>query len=168
VEARRATAEDVPAICRICADGWRETYREQYPESRIERTIERFYTPQRVAGEIDPAPGWDGWWVAVDPAGEVVAAGGGGMSGPGRGEIFVLYADPKRRRQGAGTALLDAITNVQANQGAREQWVAVAEGNELGIPFYEARGFHRRGTRPPYETDDPDAADSVLFWRSLD
>jgi ribosomal protein S18 acetylase RimI-like enzyme len=167
VKARRATAADVAAICRICSDGWRETYSGRYSEARIERTIDRFYTPQRVTGEIDPAPGWDGWWVAVDDAEQVVAAGGGGMTGPETGEIFVLYADPTRRRQGAGTALLDTITAVQVGRGAREQWVAVAEGNDKGIPFYEARGFIRRGTRPPYETDEPEAADSVLFWRRL-
>ena len=167
MRARRATANDVPAICRICAEGWRATYRGQYTQERVEQTIAAFYTPERVAGEIEPAAGWDGWWVAVDDADEVVAAAGGGMTGPGRGEIFVVYADPRRRGQGAGTVLLDAITDVQVGRGAREQWVAVAEGNDQGIPFYEARGFVRRGTRPAYGTDDPDAAESVLFWRRI-
>jgi GNAT superfamily N-acetyltransferase len=167
MRARRATAEDVLAICRICADGWRDTYRDLYPSERIERTIGRFYTPEQVAGEIEAAPGWDGWWVAEDDSGTVVAAGGGGMTGPEAAEIFVLYVDPRRRGEGAGTVILDAITEVHRRQGAREQWVAVAEGNEKGIPFYEARGFVRRGTRPPYETDESDASDSLLFWRLL-
>jgi GNAT superfamily N-acetyltransferase len=167
VRARKATAEDVLTICRICGDGWRETYRDLYPSERIERTIGRFYTPERVAGEIDAAPGWDGWWVAEDDSRTVVAAGGGGMTGPQTAEIFVLYVDPRRRGEGAGTVVLGAITEVQRRQGARDQWVAVAEGNEKGIPFYEARGFVRRGTRPPYETDEPDARDSVPFWRSV-
>ncbi|HEU0194464.1 MAG TPA: GNAT family N-acetyltransferase [Gaiellales bacterium] len=167
MRARRATAADIPAICWICAEGWRQTYAGHYPPERIERTIARFYTPQRVVSEIAPAPGWDGWWVAVDEAGVVVAAAGGGIVRPGEGEIFVLYADPGRRREGAGTALLDAITAVQIEKGARQQWVAVAEGNEKGIPFYEAHGFTRAGTRAPYETDDADAAESVLFWRRI-
>jgi ribosomal protein S18 acetylase RimI-like enzyme len=167
MRARRATAEDVWAICRICADGWRDTYRDLYPSERIERTIGRFCTPERVAGEIEAALGWDGWWFAADDSGTVVAAGGGGMTGPEAAEIFVLYVDPHRRGEGAGTAVLDAITGAQRRQGVREQWVAVAEGNAKGIPFYEARGLVRRGTRPPYEEDERDARDSVLFWRPL-
>jgi GNAT superfamily N-acetyltransferase len=167
VRARRATADDVEAICRICADGWRDTYRDLYPRERIERTIRQFYAPSRVEAEIEPTTGWDGWWVAEDDSGVVVAAGGGGMTGLDSGEIFVLYADPDRRGEGAGTSILEALTEVQRRHGAREQWVAVAEGNEKGIPFYEARGFVRRGTRPPYGEVDPEAGDSALFWRSL-
>jgi GNAT superfamily N-acetyltransferase len=167
VRARRATIDDVAAICRVCADGWRDTYLGLYPAVRIERTIQRFYAPERVAGEIDPAPGWDGWWVAEDASGTVLAAGGGGMTGPETAEIFVLYADPRRRGKGAGTVILDAITDVQRRQGAREQWVAVAEGDEKGIPFYEARGFVRRETRPPHGEDEPGERDSVLFSRPL-
>ena len=151
----------------MCADGWRDTYAGIYPPERVERTIARFYTPERVAGELDPTPGWDGWWIVEDDEGNVVAAGGGGMTGPERGEIFVLYADPGRRGRGAGTAILDAITGGQQRQGAREQWVAVAEGNLKGIPFYEARGFLRHGTRRAYEEDDPNAPDSILFRRGL-
>jgi GNAT superfamily N-acetyltransferase len=167
MQARRATLEDVHAICRVCADGWRGTYETLYPRSRVERTIATFYRPDRVRAELEPTAGWDGWWVAVDDAGAIVAAGGGGMTGPSTGEVFVLYADPVRRGEGAGTVLLDAITRRQRAQGATEQWVAVAEGNEKGIPFYEARGFRRRGTRPAYG-EDATVPDSVLLWRPLD
>ncbi|HEY7603841.1 MAG TPA: GNAT family N-acetyltransferase [Gaiellaceae bacterium] len=167
MQARRATATDVDAICRICADGWRATYDGLLPTSRVERAIATFYVPDRVQAELEPADGWDGWWVAVDDAGVVVAAGGGGMTGPATGEIFVLYADPSRRGEGAGTAVLDAITRRQLEQGATEQWVAVVEGNDKGIPFYEARGFRPRGTRAAHGEDES-APPSVLFWRPLD
>jgi len=147
VRARRAGRTDVEAICRICAEGWRDTYRDLYPSERIERTIAHFYNADRVGKELDPAGGWDGWWVTEDESGEVVAAGGGGMTGPLTGEVFVLYVD---------------------SRGAREQWVAVAQGNEQAISFYRARGFRARGTRPAYGEADPAASESLLFWRPLD
>jgi GNAT superfamily N-acetyltransferase len=168
VRTRRARAPDVEAICRVCAEGWRDTYGDLYTAERIERTIAQFYNPNRVRKELEPSRGWDGWLVAEDEHGILVAAGGGGMTGPVTGEVFVLYADPARRREGAGTALLEAITEQQRSQGATEQWVAVAEGNEKGIPFYEARGFRRRGKRPAYGEDDASAPESVLFWRRLE
>ena len=109
--------------------------------------IEEYYTPERIAGEIAAPEGWDGWLVAVD-GDRVVGAAGGGIVDPGVGEVFVLYLDPARRREGIGTLLLDAVTQQQLAQGAREQWVSVEPENAKGLPFYEARGFEVRGERP--------------------
>jgi ribosomal protein S18 acetylase RimI-like enzyme len=109
--------------------------------------IEEYYTPERIAGEIAAPEGWDGWLVAVD-GGRVVGAAGGAMVDPGVGEVFVLYLDPARRREGIGTLLLDAVTQQQLARGAREQWVSVEPENAKGLPFYEARGFEVRGERP--------------------
>jgi hypothetical protein len=111
MHARRATEKDVDAICRICADGWLDTYSGLLPEE-----------------QLDAADGWDGWWVAVDDAA--------------------------------------AITDQQRAQGEAEQWVTVMEGNDKGIPFYEARGFRRHGTRPAYGEGESAPA-SVLLGRSL-
>ncbi len=138
-------------ICRICAEGWRDTYAGLHTVEEIEATVARFYTPERVAGELGETPEWGGWWVAVDTDGRRSAAGGGGLTDPKIGELFVLYADPARRYRGAGTAVLAAITDQQIAEGAREQWVSVGQGNRQGIPFYEARGFVLAGERPTYE-----------------
>lgn len=61
----------------------------------------------------------------------------------------MLYVKPALRGNGIGTALLDFVTTQQRSAGATEQWVSVTEGNDLGIPFYRARGFAVRG-RAPY------------------
>ena len=149
--ARRARTEDVEAICRICAEGWRDTYVGLHTPEEIEATIARFYIPDRVAGELTETPEWGGWWVAEDPDGRLAAAGGGGLTDPKIGEVFVLYADPTMRYRGAGTAVLEAMTAQQIAGGAREQWVSVGKGNRKGIPFYEARGFILAGERPTHE-----------------
>ena len=126
MHARPATFDDVEAICRLCADS--------------------SYTPERVAREVDASPpSWGGWFVACDDV--VIAAGAGGMTGAHTGELFVLSADAARRREGAATAVLRAITRQQLALGATEQWVSVALGNRGGIAFYQARGFVRRGAQ---------------------
>jgi GNAT superfamily N-acetyltransferase len=56
------------------------------------------------------------------------------------------------RRAGIGTALLEFLTQQQAATGATEQWVSVTEENDLGIPFYLAKGFVHRD-RQPYVED---------------
>jgi ribosomal protein S18 acetylase RimI-like enzyme len=151
--ARRAELRDVEAIQRICTDGWRDTYRGIYSPAEIERVIDQFYNRERLSSEIEHPEGWDGWWVAEDEEREVLAAGGGGLTEPGVAEVFVLYADPRRRGEGAGSAILDAITDEQRSKGAREQWVSVEPENEIGLAFYRARGFVQAGSRPAYQRD---------------
>jgi GNAT superfamily N-acetyltransferase len=142
MRARPATFDDVETICRICADS--------------------SYTPERVAREVDASlPSWGGWFVAFDDL--VIAAGAGGMTGAHTGELFVLSTDPSRRGEGAGTAVLRAITQQQLALGATEQWVSVALANRRGIAFYEARGFVRRGAQPVSASGGA----SARYWRSL-
>jgi len=151
IRTRPAQPEDAGAIARVCSAGWRDTYRGIKEPEEIEAVIADFYTPERIGREIAQPEGWDGWIVAVEDD-TVVGAGGGGMTGSGVGEIFVLYLDPARRGEGIGTLLLDAITEQQRAQRAREQWVSVEPDNTKGLPFYYARGFELRGERPEWGT----------------
>lgn len=96
-----------------------------------------------------------------------MGAGGGGMTSPGTGEIFVLYVDPERRGEGIGTMLLDSITDELRELGDTEQWVSVVAGNEKGIPFYRARGFVKRGERPAYGSTPDEQYTSWRMWREI-
>jgi GNAT superfamily N-acetyltransferase len=146
---RKAEPEDAEGIARVCAAGWRNTYHGIYEPERIEMAIADYYTPERIRGEISAPDNWDGWIVAVDHD-AVVGAGGGGLIEPGVGEVFVLYLDPTRRREGIGSLLLDAISEQQRAHGAHVQWVSVEPDNAKGLPFYVARGFQVRGESPAW------------------
>ena len=168
VVVRLAEPDDAEGIARVCDEGWRDTYEGIYEPEQIESVIADYYTPERIVAEITPSPpGWDGWIVAVDD-GTVVGAGGGGMTEPHVGEIFVLYLDPTRRREGIGSLLLDAITDQQRAHGAREQWVSVEPENAKGLPFYQARGFQVRGERPTWGTQPEQRRVSLRLMRPLD
>jgi ribosomal protein S18 acetylase RimI-like enzyme len=164
---RPAEIPDAEGIARVCAAGWRDTYRGIKEPERIEAVIAEYYTPERISGEIAAPQGWDGWIVAVEDD-TVIGAGGGGMTEPGVGEIFVLYLDPTRRGEGIGTLLLDAITDQQRAQGAREQWVSVEPENTKGLPFYYARGFEVRGERPEWGTASEEGRVSLRLMRRLE
>lgn len=163
---RRAEPGDEEGIARVCSEGWRDTYSRIYSPERIEAVIAEYYAPGRIAAEIAAPEGWDGWIVAVD-GDVVVGAGGGGMIAPGIGEVFVLYLDPERRREGIGTLLLDAVTEQQLAQGAREQWVSVEPDNAKGLPFYAARGFRVRGERPARASAPEEGLVSLRLMRPL-
>jgi len=151
--ARLAHATDAAEIARICATGWRDTYAGRHPQSYIEEVISEFYAPDRIASEIGGAGDDWGGYVVAEFEGEILVAGAGGLISPEQGELFVLYADPARRRRGGGRQVLRFITDQQRQRGAREQWVSVDPENDLGLSFYRAHGFSERGRRPAYRGD---------------
>lgn len=166
VEIRRAILEDVAGICSVCSEGWRHTYEGLETPEHIESVIKEFYNEERVAKEVtDITDGWNGYFVAVEN-GKVVGAGGGGCYGEATSELYVIYLDPSRKREGIGKRLLAAITEDQVARGAKEQWVSVTKGNEMGIPFYEAVGFEFVEERPDY-FDPENGAPSLRYRREI-
>ncbi|MEV4278014.1 GNAT family N-acetyltransferase [Actinoplanes xinjiangensis] len=164
---RAARDEDAEAIADICARGYRRTYPALLSSAFIERMIAEFYQVERVSKEVHPAPpGWLGYQV-VEEDGRVLGAAGGGLLTPGVGELFVLYLDPDERGRGLGTLLLDRVTGQLRESGATEMWVAALDGNELGIPFYEARGFRKVERRRTYGSTEADNAWSWRFSRPI-
>lgn len=151
---RPATAADVDAICRICAEGFRLTARGLLDDAIVESQVAAYYTPERVRREIAPSGTfWLGYLVAeVD--GVVVGAAGGGMADGSTGQLLVVYLDVDRRGEGIGTELLEAVTAQQVVRGAVRQRVSVLADNDLGVPFYRARGFVEVG-RVGYPPSDP-------------
>ncbi|WP_238544885.1 N-acetyltransferase [Geomicrobium sp. JCM 19039] len=97
----------------------------------------------------------------------MIGAGGGGMQSDGRSEVYVLYLDPNRRNEGIGSKILAEITTQQLNLGATEQWVSVQEGNQKGIPFYEAKGFHYQFQELGYANSTHENYINLKFKRTI-
>lgn len=161
---RPAGLDHVEGIRRVCTRAWWDTYEGLIPDDEIEATLETYYDHDRLALEVLNPDGWDGWLVALED-GEIVGAGGGGMVEEHVGEIYVLYVDPTKQRRGIGTDLLEHMTAQQRDQGATEQAVSVAEGNEIGRRFYERHGFELVGERPTF--GDTLSGTSLRFRRTL-
>ncbi|PEA55602.1 GNAT family N-acetyltransferase [Bacillus pseudomycoides] len=163
----RADISHVEGIAKVCADGWLATYEGLYSQEYIDRVIEEYYNHERIYKEVlTNNENWYGWFVALEN-GQVVGAIGGGTTGEKCGEIFVLYLDPNRRREGIGTLLVDHFTEIQKEKGIVEQWVSVAKGNEKGIPFYEAKGFVKQSERPSQGSTEEEQAVSYRYCRNI-
>lgn len=141
ISIQKAIVEHINGIAKVCINAYWATYSELLSNEYIKRMIDEFYTYDRILKEVTTTNReWNGWIVAVDN-GEVVGAGAGGMISENHGELFVLYLDPNRRKEGLGSMILEAVTKELKERGAKEQWVSVTKGNNKGIPFYEAKGF---------------------------
>lgn len=76
-------------------------------------------------------------------------------------EMHILRLATSRsfRRRGVGARLLRACLKHAGNQGARDAYLEVREGNHAAIRFYkEKMGFHVIGVRPRYYDDTGEAA----------
>ena len=141
VVVRPAIEGDAATIAAICSTAYRNAYRELLPEGYVNRSVAEFYDETRVARDVRPAPPeWFGYQV-VEEDGRVLGAAGGGMTGPGAGELSLIYLRSAERGRGLGTLLLDRITDQIRAAGGTEMWVSVFLGDRRGIDCYRSRGF---------------------------
>ena len=162
---RESRAGDEQGICAVCRAGFAASSEGLLGPDLVASRSEEFYDPERVRRELSPAPPhWLGYVVA-DLRGEVVGASGGSVEGT-VGHVLVLYLDLDRRGEGIGSALLQRVTEQQRALGADRQRVSVTEGNEMGLPFYRARGFTAVG-RTPFDGSLPDGPQSLVLERGV-
>ena len=144
------------------------TYGDLFSEDYIRELIRQYYNLQRIEQEIVSIDRkWHGYLVAeIDNT--IVGVIGGGMLNVDSGEVYVLYLNPTMRGSGIGSRLLNFLTKVQKHKyGAKEQWVAVAKGNNYAIPFYEALGFIFQSEVHSYGSTVKDNDISLMYKRKI-
>ncbi|WP_232827950.1 GNAT family N-acetyltransferase [Paraliobacillus sp. X-1268] len=124
-------------IATICTNGWKQTVENKLSDKHQVKTVAFWYQKERVKQDIEK--GIYTYVALIDD--KVVGVIGGGLKEPNIGEIFVFYVDEEYRYKGVGKQLLERFTEYQLKINVKEQWVSVQDGNQRGIPFYEARGF---------------------------
>jgi ribosomal protein S18 acetylase RimI-like enzyme len=149
-------------IAEICSAGWRQTVEGKLSEKYQKKNVEFWYNHEKVSKDI--LHGMYSYIALEDQ--KVVGVVGAGITEPANGEIFVLYVDETYRYMGIGRLLLEKVTKDQQNQGVVKQWVSVQEGNQLGLPFYEARGFSFQHKRLTY-TDTNEKQLSLRYARKI-
>jgi ribosomal-protein-alanine N-acetyltransferase len=80
-------------------------------------------------------------------------------------EILNLAVDPGARRQGVGSALLDAALEHGRSAVATRVFLEVRESNEAARRFYERHGFQVIGRRARYYRHPEE--DAVLLGRRI-
>lgn len=99
------------------------------------------------ASSLEVERGWpaDRWrellaagpWFVAHPLGLV----GGAVAAPDRAELHSMWVSPSARGQGVGAALVDAVADWAAGQGAVVLEARVFDDNAAAIALYERCGF---------------------------
>jgi ribosomal protein S18 acetylase RimI-like enzyme len=72
---------------------------------------------------------------------------------PARAHVVSMWVDPRYRRTGAGTALINAVMAWAKARGMQELKLMVTSVNRGAIDFYERIGFTKTGKISPYPND---------------
>jgi ribosomal-protein-alanine N-acetyltransferase len=83
--------------------------------------------------------------------------------------VMNVAVDPRRRRQGIASALLEALLErveggAAAEADAGQLTLEVRPTNEPAIALYERFGFRSAGIRPRYYQDNGE--DALIMWRT--
>jgi ribosomal-protein-alanine N-acetyltransferase len=80
--------------------------------------------------------------------------------------VMNVAVAPEHRRRGIATLLLDRLFASTEDGTGRGYTLEVRVSNEGAIKLYEEAGFHARGVRRGYYTDNRE--DALIMWREPD
>jgi GNAT superfamily N-acetyltransferase len=154
VRVRPAASADAAAVADVGVTAWRATYAGIVGADAIERFIAGAYTVARIESRIER----DVMYVAGYEGGHPSGVDGfvEALIDRDHPHIVAFYTRPGARGRGLGTALLEAVVATYPGQDISAD---VLEGNELGEPFYRARGFE------PGEVIEEDIAGELIRER---
>ncbi len=155
---RHAVPGDVEAIVDFGRAHVPQHYEPILGVAAAQAQVDRWWTPDYLSPGIDRSE-----VLLAESAGELVGVAQFGIY-EGDPVIWKLYIDRKRRSQGIGRALLDAVMAAVPDE-ARRVLVEHFAGNARAGAFYERAGFAYLRTDPSI-TGDP-AGDQVWRVREL-
>src|SRR5713226_6505573 len=114
---------------------------------------------------VRESAGWRGMVSLVSESDGKVTGFISGRQVADQAEILNLAVSAAKRRKGEGGALLEAALGEFRSRGVSRVFLEVRESNEMGMAFYEKRGFFKTGRRAGYYRDPEEAA--IVMERKL-
>ena len=136
VNVRPFVPNDIPAIATIV----RDSLRENYPTSLY----------------LDIHGWWRDGFLVADLQGNPVGFLAAVISSDGQARILMFAVSARFRRQGMGSAMMNAFQQACAMRGLRRIELEVRISNDEAIRFYQRYGFEIAGVLPRFYTDGED------------
>ena len=77
--------------------------------------------------------------------------------------VMNVAVDPDQRGRGVGSMLLERLFDLTADDARRGYTLEVRVTNRKAVELYERLGFHSRGLRRGYYTDNRE--DALIMWK---
>ena len=156
---RRAKIDDLENLRALAINSFLATFDNQNPEHLIQSYVDTSFSSEAIAGELADA---DNIFFVTTKDVQLTGYLKLQKTPPldcikekNSIEIERLYADPDRKGEGIGKALLDAAKQYALEAGFSHIWLGVWEHNTNAIAFYEHLGFKQVGEKTFMMADDP-------------
>ena len=141
---RPATPADAEEVLSVARESWHAAYDDILGEDTVEAVLEDWYR----LGDLRAAIG-DSTFVVADRDGTVV---GFAHAGPnpdaidGTYQLYRIYVRPDLWGRAIGGRLIDRVADAVRAAGGDRLRLGVLADNDVGVSFYESRGFDRVDT----------------------
>ncbi len=159
---RRASADDLDAVRQLLHDTWHATYDATMGPDVVNDITARWHSKENLSQQLND-PGWC-FLVAENPGGTIVGHAAAVRKAPDVVGLTRLYVLPELQGGGAGTALLDTVTD-WAGQGTTIE-LEVETSNAPAIGFYRKHDFCDDGQRVQCG-GDPAAGQAIVMKRRV-
>lgn len=142
---RRATVDDAEAIADVHVHSWRSGYHGLLPQTfldglSVEQRARRWH---EIIGAEDSST----VQIVAERDGAIVGftAFGASREDAADGELWALYVHPDAWSAGVGSALLTGAEQCLADDGFRDVYLWVLDGNDRADRFYRRHGWRADG-----------------------
>ena len=139
---RSATAQDLPALQNLAQEAWGYTYRNIYSAASISEFIEEVYTREFHDRLLVRVAEGTHFLDLLVVEGTVSGIASVDLNEAGA-HLTRLYLYPELIGMGHGSKLLASAENRARTAGKSTLDLLVHKDNQLGIDFYERKGFQR-------------------------
>lgn len=159
---RRASADDLEAVRQLLHDTWHATYDATMGVEAVNDITSRWHSVENLSRQLGDPEGC--FLVAENSDGTIVGHAGAVRKAADLVSLARLYVLPQSQGGGAGTALLEAVTD-WAGPGTTIE-LEVENSNTPAIVFYRKHGFCDNGQQVQCG-GDPAAGQAILMKRRV-
>ena len=159
MQIRPAEKTDLADLQTLASSSFVATYAPHNPPHIIEPYVKAAFSRDQILAELGHSQ--NSFWVAVKNGkimgylklreGDLPTC----IKGKNSLEVERIYADPNRKRQGIGSALMATAKTQAKAKGFDSIWLGVWQKNLASVAFYKAQGFEIAGEKTFMMDADP-------------
>lgn len=130
---RKATLEDIPLIQEIAEQAWRPTYSHILSEEQTQYMIPMMYATEVLQNQIDI-------FLILEIDGEGMGYCAFEQTSESDAKLNKLYLRPSVKQKGAGSFIIEQISNQARSMGLKSIHLNVNKHNSA-VEFYLKKGF---------------------------
>ena len=136
IRIKQISISEIPIIQQLAREIWDEHYIKILSQEQIDYMLDKFYSSEKIASEIEEGIIWEMLWNEENPIGYLVC-----KLESDKLYISKIYLKAETRGKGLGKFLLNHAKELAKQNQKKSVYLNVNKYNSDSIAFYERNGF---------------------------